>query len=155
MKPRNIRDSYKLYKEEAEYPVIDIKSYINIAAEYNKFLMNKIFEGEIVTLPARLGTLGILGKKQKITYDENGNIKGLAPDWVKTKKLWDSNPEAKAKKQLMYHINEHSSYIRYKFFWSKNRVLVSNKTLYSLRISRDNKREINKRVVSGQEFKTI
>ena len=102
-----------------------------------------------------MGTLKILGKKQKVKYDENGKVKGLAPDWVKTKALWDSNEEAKKKKTLLYHINAHTDNVRYKYLWSKNRVLVENKTLYSLRMSRANKRAANAAIKQGKDFKTI
>jgi hypothetical protein len=151
---RNIRDSYKLYKNSIENPV-DIKTYIEIANGYNQHLMDKVLDGEKVTLPMRFGTLCIMGKKQKIRFDENGNVKGLAPDWVKTKQLWDKNSEAKERKQLVYHTNEHSSTIRYKFLWAKSRVLITNKTLYALRLTRTNKREVNKRVNEGKEYLTF
>ena len=85
-------------------------------------------------------------------YIEDGEIKGLAPDWVKTKQLWDSDTEAKENKQLVYHFNEETNGIRYKFSWSKNRVLVSNKTLYNLRMTRSNKRELSKLVREGKEY---
>ena len=64
-------------------------------------------------------------------FDENGNPI-LPPNWAKTKELWEKNPEAKAKKQLVYCTNDHTNGIRYKIIWSKRRVLVENKTLYSL-----------------------
>jgi len=150
---KNLRNSYKMYKTECENPV-DIKTYLLIAADYNKFLINKVLEGEEVSLPARMGTLSILGKKQKIRFDEEGKVVGLAPDWVKTKKLWKNNAEAKASKKLMYHTNEHSDNIRYKFSWSKFRVLVENKTLYSLRLTRTNKRAVHQRIINGQEYLT-
>lgn len=153
MKPKNIRDSYRYYKKTSKNP-IDIKTYIEMCNEYNKFLINKVLDGEEITLPSRMGTLSIVGKKQKITYDENGNVKGLAPDWVKTKKLWETNSKAKEKKQLVYHTNEHSSNIRYRFFWSKSRVLVTNKTLYSLLITRTNKRSVHNRIMNGAEYIT-
>lgn len=149
---KNLRDSYKLYKKEVKNPV-DVKTYVLIATMYNKFLMDKVLDGEEVTLPSRFGTLCIIGRKQKIQFDEQGNIKGLAPDWVKTKKLWDSSPEAKERKQLVYHTNEHTGNIRYKFLWSKSRVLITNKTLYSLQVTRQNKREVHKRVIEGKEYK--
>ena len=148
---KNLRDSYKLYKKEVKNPV-DVKTYVLIATMYNKFLMDKVLDGEEVTLPSRFGTLCIIGRKQKIQFDEQGNIKGLAPDWVKTKELWDSDPIAKQNKQLVYHFNEETNGIRYKFAWSKNRVLVSNKTLYNLRMTRSNKRELSKLVREGKEY---
>ncbi len=153
MAHKNLRDSYELYKQDVKDPV-NIKTYILIATEYNKFLMDKVLDGEEVTLPSRLGTLSIIGKKQKVSLDEDGKIKGLAPDWVKTKQLWDSNPQAKEKKQLLYHTNSHTDNTRYKFFWSKQRILIQNKILYSLKITRDNKRAVHNLILKGKQYIT-
>ncbi len=151
---KNVRDSYKLYKESAEN-VVDLKTYILYANEFNKFLAEKVLEGEEVTLPARFGTLSIIGRKEKVRFNEDGSIKGLAPDWVKTKKLWAENEIAKEKKQIVYHTNSHTDNTRYKFFWSKQRILIQNKILYSLRMTRTNKRLVNDLVTNqGKQYVT-
>lgn len=148
---KNIRTSYKVYKKDSETP-LDIKEYVKLCGLFNKFLIEKIQEGEEITLPHRLGSMSAKGKKQEVRFDEEGNIIGLAPDWVKTKKLWDSDKEAKKKKTLVYHTNEHTDGVRYKYVWSKNRVMVKNKTLYNLRITRTNKRKLSDLVRNGKEF---
>lgn len=150
---KNLRESYKLYKTTVENPV-DIKTYLGLAAEYNQFLIDKVLEGKEVTLPSRMGTLSILGKKQQIKYDKEGKITGLAPDWVETKKLWERDPVAKETKKLLYHTNDHTDNVRYKYLWSKKNVLVENKTLYSLRLTRTNKRAVHDKIVEGVPYKT-
>lgn len=150
---RNVRDSYKFYLQTTENPV-DIKTYLLINAEYNKFLISKVLEGDEVTLPGRMGTLSIVGKKQKIRFDEEGNVVGLAPDWVKTKKLWENNKEARKNKTRVFHTNSHTDNTRYKFLWSKARVLVTNKTLYALRITRTNKRAVSSLIKKGKQYIT-
>lgn len=153
MSCKNVRDSYKLYKETSINPV-DSKTYIAYANDYNKFLSEKVLEGNEITLPSRFGTLCIVGKKQKITFDEEGNLKGLAPDWVKTKELWKNNSEAKEKKQMVYFNNHNTDNTRYKFFWSKRNILIQNKILYSLRMTRTNKRAVPELLRQGQEYIT-
>lgn len=150
---RNLRDSYKKYKQTTD-EVVERKIYLKINALYNKFLTRKVLEGNEVTLPARLGTLQILGKKPKIKFDENNNVIGLAPDWVATKKLWEENPEAKKRKQRVFHTNPHTDGVRYSWHWSKNKVLVENKTLYALRMTRDNKRAVHKLIKEGKQYPT-
>ena len=143
---------YKRYKERIKNPV-DIKTYIKLAADYNKFLINKVLQGFEVMLPMRMGTLCIIGRKQNVRL-EDGKVVGLAPDWVKTKQLWEKSIEAKKNKKLIYHTNSHTDNIRYKYFWSKSKVLVENKTLYALRMTRENKRNVHKRIKEGQQYKT-
>ena len=146
----NTRDSYVVYKNMSANP-INISQYVQITNQFMKFLILKLLSTGEIILPERLGRLSIFGKKVNVRI-EDGEIKGLAPDWVKTKQLWDSDEEAKNNKQLVYHFNEETNGIRYKFAWSKNRVLVSNKTLYNLRMTRSNKRELSKLVREGKEY---
>ena len=146
----NTRDSYVVYKNMSVNP-INISQYVQIINHFMKFLSSKLLSTGEIIIPERLGKLSIFGKKVNIRI-ENDEIKGLAPDWVKTKELWDSDPIAKQNKQLVYHFNEETNGIRYKFAWSKNRVLVSNKTLYNLRMTRSNKRELSRLVREGKEY---
>ena len=146
----NTRDSYVVYKNMSDNP-INISEYVQIINQFMKFLILKLLSTGEIILPERLGRLSIFGKKVNVRI-EDGEIKGLDPDWVKTKQLWDSDEEAKNNKQLVYHFNEETNGIRYKFSWSKNRVLVSNKTLYNLRMTRSNKRELSKLVREGKEY---
>lgn len=149
----NTRDSYVVYKNMSVNP-INISQYVQIINHFMKFLSSKLLSTGEIIIPERLGKLSIFGKKVNIRI-ENDEIKGLAPDWVKTKELWDSDPIAKQNKQLVYHFNEETNGIRYKFAWSKNRVLVSNKTLYNLRMTRSNKRELSKLIREGKEYLII
>ena len=146
----NTRDSYVIYKNMSDNP-INISEYVQIINQFMKFLILKLLSTGEIILPERLGRLSIFGKKVNVRI-EDGEIKGLAPDWVKTKQLWDLDEEAKNNKQLVYHFNEETNGIRYKFAWSKNRVLVSNKTLYNLRMTRSNKRELSKLAREGKEY---
>jgi hypothetical protein len=149
-KNHNLRDSYKEYKQHTDNP-IDIKIYLKITQGFIKFLMSKLLSKGEIMLPERLGNLSISGRKVKVVLEE-GKIKGLAPDWKKTKELWEEDIEAKNNKTLVYHFNEETNGIRYKYSWSKNRVLVPNKTLYSLIMSRDNKRASSDAVKKGKEY---
>lgn len=150
-KNRNIHDSYQKYLEITDEPT-NIKTYKQINDLYMKFLCLKVMEGNSITLPARLGVLSIMGQKHKVKL-KDGKLSGLAPDWVKTKELWKKNPEAKAKKQLMYHTNSHTDGVRYKWFWSKRNVLIENKTLYALKMTRANKRAVHQTILDGNQYK--
>lgn len=147
---RNIRDSYKLYVKTTDNPV-DIKTYILIANNYNKFLMDKVHGGDEVVLPMRTGTISIVGTQQEIKFDEDGNP-NLPVNWPATIKLWNKNPSAKEAKKKVYFTNDHTDGIRYKYFWSKKRIFVVNKNLYSLRMTRENKRAISEKVAEGKEY---
>lgn len=146
----NIRDSYVVYENMSDRP-ISINQYIEICKRFMKFLFSELLDKGEITIPERLGKLLIFGKKIKVVIEDN-QIKGLAPDWAETKKLWEKDLEARQNKQLVYHFNEDTNGVRYKIFWSKNRVLVSNKTLYNLRMTRTNKRTLASLVKEGKEY---
>lgn len=144
------RDSYKLYKQVSTNP-IDIKTYLLIGEEYREFLISKVFEGEEVTLPAKLGTLSIIGTQKKLKFSDKG-VPLLPPNWKETKKLWESNEEARLTKKLVFCLNEETSGVTYKYYWSKNRVAVENKSMYSLRMVRKHKRAAHFIITQGKEF---
>lgn len=143
-------DSYNIYKALSNSPVTK-PLFLKIANHFMQFLVDKLFKIGEITLPERLGKITITGKKTKIKI-EDGVIKGLAPDWVETKKLWEEDEEAKATKQLVYHFNENTNGVRYKFSWIKSRVLVSNKTFYNLIMTRKNKRDLSQEIKNGKEY---
>lgn len=151
------RDSYKTYvslsKERYpdKEPIRDI-DYFKIVNLFFKFLMDLILEGEHIILPFGMGEILITGLKTKPRLDADGNIKGLSPDWVKTKKLWESNPEAKASKKVLYHFNEHTLGIRYKITWVKKNTKFENHNLYSLVFARTNKRAVHNKILEGKEY---
>lgn len=146
-----IRQSYQLYKQDIKNPV-KIEEYITINEEFMGFLMDRLLSGQMVKLPEGLGTLEFVGKKIKPNLDENGNIKGLSPNWAATNKFWKDNPEAKERKEVIFHFNEHSNGIRYKMYWSKKHVFIQNKDFYSFILSRENKRKFNSAILNGTEF---
>ena len=148
---KNIRDSYRTYKSMSENP-IDVKSYVKLVNLFCKFIAKKVLEGEEVKLPSRTGTLSVKGKKPKIELDEDGKLMNHPVDYKSTFELWKSCPECKERRQKVYHLNEHSLGIRYKFFWSKKRVLVENKTFYTMRLTRTNKRRLAKLIKQGKEY---
>jgi hypothetical protein len=140
----NIRESFRHYRANSENPC-DIKTYIGLNLKYLKFLMSKVFSGHEVTLPLRMGTLSIRGKKIKLRFREDGTPI-LPVDYAATKKLWKECPECEQKKQKVYHTNEHTDEVTYSFFWSKKSIFVNNKEFYSLIMTRDNKREVSRLV---------
>ena len=150
----NIRTSYDYYTKAVEAPMPE-EVYRQVAEAYSEFLLDKVIdEGEEVALPGRMGTLVVMGKKQKPKVLEDGTITGMAPDWKATKALWEKSPEAKANKKLVYHTNADTGGVRYKLHWSKRKVFIPYKTQMSFRLTKQNKIRLNKAIESGTEYRT-
>lgn len=137
----NIRDSYRNYKKSSKAPV-NVKEYVKINLLYMKFLLKKVFLGHEVTLPMKMGTLSIRGRKRALKFKEDGSPV-LPVDYAATKALWKRCPECEERKQKVYHTNEHSDGVSYRFFWSKKNIFVMNKEFYSLLMTRTNKRMVS------------
>lgn len=126
---KGISDAYKLYCTSVKEPV-DIHTYRNLTCSFVEFIILKLAEGKILRLPEGLGDLHFAGKKVMPTLDEDGNIKNLSVDWKETQKNWKNNPIANENKTFIYHFNEHTYGIRYKFYWKKRYCVVKNKNFY-------------------------
>jgi len=140
-----------IYNTKVDSDFISWEEYKKIIYLFIRFMVKKIFEGESITLPFRMGKLYVIGKKIKPKFVD-GKIKGLAPDWKSTKELWDRDTDAKKNKTLVYFLNEETNNIRYRFFYSKYNATMKNKFSYRFILSRANKRELAKIIKTGKEF---
>lgn len=142
--------------------------YINIVHGYLKFIMRKVFEGNDIRLGAKLGIVGIRGKKIKPEIGWDGKVKGLAPSWGKTKVKWTEEAAAmgltfeqflekvpKKDRKLVFCFNEHTEYVRYRIVWYKKNVIVENKTFYGLTFNMVNRRTLWKLINEGKEYLVI
>lgn len=168
----NVRDSYKLYRDNNEL-VVPRVIYLEIVFKFIKFIMDKVFEGYDVKL-LMLGIIGIRSRKvvPKIDIGNDGKeyITGLAPNWRKTKELWKEKadelgisyenyistiPKEKRPPPVLC-FNEHSNGLIYNIMWYNHDVIIKNRTLYSLRFSRENKRRLSRMIMKGEaEFLDI
>lgn len=149
---KNLADSYNLFKEN-NGEVVSKSDYLKIASLFIKYLMKRvIFNGDTIHLPYKTGMFEVVGMQHKVSVDKDGEIKGLSPNWKKTKELYEKCPECKEKKQIIYNTNEHTDGIRYKFNWGLRNVLLKNKSYYILKMTRTNKRNLYKAILDGQEY---
>jgi len=152
----NILASYKHYRAAGGGLEVNRKDFCKITNEFNKHIMDLVFEGDTVKLPEKMGTLSIVGKKIVPHYNEElERIDNQAVDYGETNKLWAKCPECKEKKQVVYHLNEHTDNVRYRYLWSKDRMIVENKLFYTMVFTRANKRHVSKLVQQGKDYYII
>ena len=151
---KSLSDSYSLYRSKSkEIGCVSKSDYIKIACLFIQFMMHKVIhDGDEIILPFKTGKLSVIGMKQKLKIDSEGNVSGLSPNWKKTKELYDRCEECREKRQIVYNTNEHSDGIRYKFNWSLAGVLLLNKNFYNLKFTRANKRELSNAIMNGKEY---
>lgn len=101
-----------------------------------------LYENFEFNMPSRLGILSIKKVKRNIKVIDGKVAATLPIDWKKTNELWESNPEAKEKKVLIKHINNHTNGYVCRFRYNKSKANYKNKSIYRFRAARDFAREL-------------
>ena len=124
--------SYKEYTKDSPNYKITKSKFRDILEDYFSYLANDVIDkSKEIRLPARMGTLSVIKKKPK-RYD----FTYLSVDFNSTRQ------EGKT----ILHMNDHSDGYNYKFYWSKRDMLVANKSLYELVMTRRNKRALASKI---------
>lgn len=114
-------------ERDTEYD-ISYQLYKKILVDYFKYIQREVLENsKEFKLPCRLGTIEIVKSRPK---EYSG--KSLRIDYQATKQ------EGK----LVYLLNEHSDYYKYRIYWNKQQSTALNKTRYQLIMTRANKRRL-------------
>lgn len=121
-------DSYCNYVSDNPLYQVSYKVFRQIVTDYFRYLRDEIIEnGKEVRLPCRMGTLSIVKHKPK---EYTG--KSLRIDYNESKKY----------DKMIYHLNEHTGGFKYRYYWNKQNMIVKNKKIYQLVMTRDNKRHL-------------
>lgn len=124
----NFYDSYLEYVEDNPLYQVEYRVFRDIINDYFKYLRDELIEnGKEVKLPCRMGTIQIVKHKPK---EYTG--KSLRIDYAESKKAG----------KVIYHLNEHSNFYKYRIYWNKQNMITPNKTKYQLVMTRDNKRHL-------------
>lgn len=125
---KDFYQSYCEYVEDNPLYQVEYRVFRDIINDYFRYLRDEIIEnGKEVRLPCRMGTLSIVKHKPK-----EYTSKSLRIDYGESKKLG----------KVIYHLNEHSDFFKYRYYWNKQNMLTKNKTKYQLVMTRDNKRRL-------------
>lgn len=107
---------------------IDYTTYRAIITDYFLHLQNKLIEeGKMIKLPYRMGNVQIIKSKPK-----HLDKRSLRIDYQATKQ----------NNKLIFLLNEHSDMFKYRYWWNKIDMVVSNKSQYQLVATRANKRRL-------------
>jgi len=121
-------NSYKEYTSGNPAYTVSRKQFNSLLKDYFKFLSAELIDNsKEIRLPARMGTLVVTKKKPK-RYD----FTYLRVDFHSTKES----------EKTILHLNEHSDGYNFRFHWCKKDMLISNKNMYELVMSRANKRRL-------------
>lgn len=109
---------------------IDYATYRKIITDYFQHLRSQLLEeSKEVRLPYRMGTIQIVK-----TQPKHLDGRSLRIDYQATKEYG----------KLIYLLNEHSAGFKYRAYWCKQDMLVSNKSKYQIVLTRANKRTLAK-----------
>jgi hypothetical protein len=137
--------TYPSFKKEKGIK-ISRKHYTMLFSLYCIFIRKKILQGYLVSLPAGLGNLQIIGKKIKFeNFTKRKQVKSI--NWKATNKLRASGREG-----FIYFLNEHTENITYKLCWKNTKHQIINKTFYKFTPCRGIKKSMGEKINTGQEY---
>ena len=145
-------DIFKFYKKkqkESGKEAVEKPIFNKIVKEFNEAICEEIVENAYeYRMPNRLGYLRVRKHNTRLILDANGKLKTshMHPDWKATNDLWAVNEGAKAEKKIVLHTNRHTQGYYYKWYWDKRACNIKNNSVYSLLMSRTNKRRISEAV---------
>lgn len=157
-KDYGIKDIYNFYtkkKKDSGKEYVSSKSFGTVLKQFNKEICNAIvLDSYEYRMPYRLGYLRIRKFKTRLVLDPDGNLRTghLHPDWVATKQLWEKNLKAKEEKKIVWHTNKHTQGFYCKWYWDKSVCNIKNSSVYSLVMSRTNKRKIAEAIKNNENI---
>jgi len=151
-KGKRYRSKIMIFKDQHRF-IIDQRKFSNILKDFNLELARLLVEENLEFLmPANLGRVRLRKYKRHIRLNEDGTVdlRNQVVDWKATKDLWkkeypglNSIELKKIKgKPLVFHLNEHSENYVVRLFWNKKNCAIINRQVYSLILTRTNKRRI-------------
>jgi hypothetical protein len=151
-----INEMWKFYKEK--YDVLDEKTYKKVLKLFNKKVSNAIVkEAFEFIMPRNIGNIRIKKNKPRLTLTPEGKLdkKMLIPNWKETWKLWDTDPESKENKTIVYYENKHTDGYIYRWHYSKHRNNLKNKSAYSFIPSRTNKNNLTEVLKNMDDYPSL
>lgn len=121
-KNKLLKDYYKGLKKKGtvKMPYNEFKALYLEGLEY---ISADLVKGNRFRLPHGLGQISFVGKRQKKP----------AIDWNGTKKMWETRPDLKEKKQFLYFMNTETEGLIFKLKWWRASTLLKNSFQYKLR----------------------
>ncbi len=107
---------------------IDYTTYRAIVTDYFQYLRQRLIEeGKMIKLPYRMGNVQVIKSRPR-----HLDKRSLRIDYQATKQY----------NKLILLTNEHSDYMKYRYWWNKIDMMVPNKSKYQLVATRANKRRL-------------
>jgi len=152
-----IKDFFNYYKDNAKEPILDYNKFVSIWKDCSHAISKLIIYRNLdFSIPARLGNLQIRKLKSKVFLNPDGslnknklaiNYKASWEKWIKEYPNLTNEEIAKLKdKKPVYHLNEHTDGYRVKWVWDKFTATIKNQSIYSLKMTRQNKQELSKAI---------
>lgn len=135
--PYVMKDMYQYYMRDIEKGSpydIPYSTYVKLCSEFYKAIAEVVKEGGLYIMPYRMGELSVIKKRPKKL-----DFASMSLDWKATSELG----------KQVFHINDHTNYYKYRFHWKKQEAYFSNKGKYRMVFTRTHKRDLAKKIKTG------
>lgn len=119
--------------------------FYSIVRRINNYLADNLLSGQDIKFPCRMGQLEL--RKYDARFNiVDGKVKTNLPiDWDRTLRLWYEDEESYKNKTLIKMEEKEI----YRVYYNKQLANYENKAFYEFQVNRDLKRNIKKRIKSG------
>lgn len=131
------------------------KQFGDILKKMNQMISEKILEGYSFKMPCRMGVLAVTKKKEFLDIKDGKAVTNRPIDFKSTLELWEKYPEAKEEKKLVRFLNKHSNGYIYKIAFNRFYATYKNKSVYSVQVNRQIKRNLAQKIFSGFELDAL
>lgn len=146
-----MKDYYKWYKKNSD-DVVDYTTYSDIISEYNKTIINLMLNNSLEYRVPKVNLLFTIRKEHRTPKIIEGKLVNNRPvDFKRTMALWKVDKDAKNKKVLLRHKNNHTSGYVFRIYCKKHESGIKNKKVYKFQPSRQFKRDLAARI--NDEYK--
>ena len=153
------KESFYQFKKNFPEIKITYDVFLKILKIHASYFASHILEtGDLLKLPYGMGTLTVAKyKKAAVRYTKKKQaINNLPPDWAKTHQLWKECEECKEKKQMVFHLNNHTEGYSYYWRWNINKVTIKSPYIWSFSMNREFSRGLSKLLLSqNSKYKNL
>lgn len=133
-----IKEIYSSLKKNKRIDKINLNTFRSIVRTMGKNIAQLVIDGNVVTLPTRMGKIMILERTRKPRFINGYLFTDQMIDWDKTVKLWEDDDEARTEKILVRYTNDK----RYRFVHDVHKAEYKNKYFFKVRFNTQMTRKI-------------
>lgn len=149
-----MKDYFKFFQGKYGKDIVNPGKFNKIVSEINLAIIDMMLnEGFEYKMPY-LNTTLLIKKDKRTPKLIDGKLYSTSPvNWPVTNKLWKEDPEAREKKILVRHLNNHTSGYVFRIYLKKFGCSLNNRSIFRFKPTRKFQRALGERIKDDNKDK--